>query len=99
MDLPRFTGFNDDSAASALALADQMMVNGCRGQEGRDRYQVRIQVPIREDQDRRSPVHRLGGCRAEAFERRRQTGLTQGAVEENGERLAMQASGDRKSVV
>ncbi len=68
-DLARLARLDDQAAAGARALADEVVVHGRRGEQDRDRAPVLVGAAVGEHQDRVLRPHEPGGLLAEPVER------------------------------
>jgi hypothetical protein len=68
MDFPDVAGFHDDAYLAAIAFADEVVVYGGGGQQGRDRRMVGIDSPVGEDEDFEAVFDGVYGIPAEAVE-------------------------------
>ena len=74
MHFTRFAGFHYQPGLHAQTLADEVMVDGGRGQQGRHRNPVRPFGAVRQDEDVLVRQHRFGGGPAHFLQRQFQTG-------------------------
>ena len=51
MDFARFARFQDEADVGADGLVDEIMVQGCRGQEGRNGGHARVDAAVGQDED------------------------------------------------
>ena len=93
VDLASFSGFDHDAAPRALALPDQMMMHGGRGQKRRNGNKAFTKVSVRENEDGGPSIDRLRGRAAQVIDRVSQPGFAAGPLEEGRQRLGLEARG------
>ena len=70
MDFARFARFQDEADVGADGLIDEIMVQGCRGQEGRNGGHARVDAAVGQDEDVGAVLDGLQGIDAERFDGR-----------------------------
>ena len=70
MDFARFARFQDEADVGADGLVDEIMVQGCRGQEGRNGGHARVDAAVGQDEDVGAVLDGLQGIDAERFDGR-----------------------------
>src|SRR6185437_5856626 len=68
VDFPDVAGFHDDAYLSAIAFADEVVVDGGAGQQRGDGCVVGVDGAIREDQYLETVLHGIDGIAAEAVD-------------------------------
>ena len=67
MNLPGFPGFNHQTDLGPLACLDQVKVDRCRRQQGRNGHMLGIHFSVRNDQDVITRSNSLLGFRTKAI--------------------------------
>ena len=91
MHLAGLAGLDDEPDAGAGLLADQVVVHGCGRQQHRDRRQVLIGVPVRQDDDVHAVLDRLADLAADALERPSQAVAAGERREQRANRACLEA--------
>ena len=95
MHFAGLAGFDDQAAASARLVADQMMMHGARGQQGRDRHPSGIDAAIGENQDRRPRVQGSRRFAAQLFQPAAHSFDALGPRKQDRKRVATEPGGTR----
>ncbi len=91
MYFARLARFHHQTYRSAQALADQVMVHGCRRQKSRDRNTIRTNLTIRQDDDVVATVNSRFGTVTKAFDGAVHTGCPFTRIVGDVERLGVEA--------
>ena len=70
MDFARFARFQDEADVGTDGLVDEVMVQGCRGQEGRDGGHAGVDAAVGQDEDVGAVLDGLQGVDAQRFDGR-----------------------------
>ena len=91
--LAGLAGLDDQPGLRARALADEVVVDGRRREQARDRGAVLVDAAVGEDQDRRPVGDRLAGQLARGVQRPLETRLAFADVEQDRDRERLQVAG------